>query len=312
MKDILIITLVLIQLDALAQASDNRVYMQTSKKVNRYYVDLGDKDALVFEMKTFFHGPQVGYTIKGIDTLARQSDGLYIGGKTKVIKRKDKVFLIQDAKERKEMPLVNVADRTAVNTQLNNAYYMDQYLTMNKEINYTYPSWNASWDRFDTWQRLSNKEIDHKAFRVFTDERIKFMKDSIVEVQNRCTVLMNYLIQNVATINYISLKDSLEKLPMDYLSSYSQKVVYMVAKEKSEFFFQLAKDSTPDRRGHIFNSIGSRDKEVLTKLRLVEGHADMKKAFLKDIKFRNRMPFIAAGLVLVECAAIVCLVTIIF
>jgi hypothetical protein len=311
MKNILIITLLLIQLDALAQAGDNREYMQTSKKINRYYVDLGEMNALVFEIETFFHGPQMGYTIKGIDTLARQSDGWYIGKKTKIIKKRDKLFLIREAKKKKEMSLVNVEDRAAANTQLNNAYYLDQYLKMSKAINYVYPLWDASWSRFDTWKQLSNKEIDHKAFRVYADERIKFMKDSIVEVQNRYTVLMNYLIQNVATINYISLKDSLEKLPMDYFSSYSREIVYTVAKEKPEFFFQLAEDSTPDRMLYIFNSIGNRDKEVLTKLRLVKGHADMKKAFFKDIKFRTRMPFVAAGLVLVECAAIVCLVAVI-
>ncbi len=312
MKNILIVTFLLIQFDVLAQTDDNRVYMQTSKKVNRYYVDLGEMDAQVFEMETFLHGPQMGYAIKDIDTLVRQSDGLYVGEKTKIIRKKNKLFLIRESNKKKEMSLVNVADRAAANTQLNNSYYLDRYLTMSKEVNYTYPLWNASWSRFDTWQRLSNKEIDHKAFRVFADERIKFIKDSVADTQNRYTVLMNYLIQNAAIISYISLKDSLEKLPMDYLSSYSQKVVYTVAKEKPEFFFQLAEDSTPDRRDYIFNSIGIRDKEVLAKLRSVEGHSDMKKAFLKDIKFRRRMPFIAAGLVLVECAAIVFLVVVIF
>jgi hypothetical protein len=276
---LLIITLVLIQLNVRAQVSDNRLFLETSKKANHYYVDLGEKDALFFEVEMFSHGPQIGYSIKCIDTLVRQSDGTYTSATAKLSKNKDVLLLVREAKRNKEMSLVNVTSRASANAQLNNAYYLDRYLAMSKEISYTYPFWNASWNRFDEWQKLNNKEINHKAFRIFTDERMTFMKDSIVEAQNRYTQLMNYLIQNIAAINYISLRDSLEKLPMDYLSSYFQKVVYEVAKEKPAFFFRLAEDSISKRQSYIFGSIGSRDKEVLAKLKLVEGHDKIKKDF---------------------------------
>lgn len=286
--------------------------METSKRANHYYVDLGEMDALVFEVRMFSHGPEIGYSIKRIDTLARHFDGSYIGGMTKIMRKKDAFILIRESGKKKKMSLVNVENSSSANTQLNNAYYLDRYLVMSKEINYIYPLWNASWSRFGEWQKLNNKEINHKAFREFTDERITFMKDSIVEAQNRYTTLMNYLVQNAATMDYISLKDSLEKLPVDYSSSYFQKVVREVAKKKPEFFFQLAEDSVFKRQSDIFDSIGSREKEVLAKLKLVEGHNKIKKAFFKDIKFRRSMPFVAVGLTLVECAAIVCLVVVIF
>lgn len=309
---LLVITLLLIQLKVQAQASDNRLFLETSKKANHYYVDLGEMDALVFEVGMFPHGPEMGCRIKRIDTLVRQSDGAYIGGMTKIMKKKDAFFLIHESNKKKEMSLVNVADSASANTQLNNAYYLDRYLAMSKEVDYAYPLWNASWSRFETWRQLSNKEINYKAFRIFTDERMKFMKDSIVEAQSRYTALMNHLLQNVATINYISLRDSLDKLPVDYSSSYFQKVVHEVAKKQPEFFFQLAEDSVFKRQSYIFDSIGSREKEVLAKLKLVEGHDKIKKAFLKYIKFRRSMPFVVVGLTLVECAAIVCLVVVIF
>jgi hypothetical protein len=50
----------------------------------------------------------------------------------------------------------------------------------------------------------------------------------------------------------------------------------------------------------------------LAKLKLVEGHDKIKKAFFKDIKFRKRMPFVAVGLALAECVGLVLLFVAIF
>ena len=313
----------LIQLNVIAQTSDKRVFLETSKRANHYYVDLHETDALVFEMETFLRGPEMGYAIRNIDTLARQSDGAYTGRQMKIIRKKDALYLIRESKKKKEMPLVNVADSASANAHLNNAYYLERYFEMSKEINNVFPLWNGSWDRFSTWQSLDNKEINYRAFRVFADERIKLMKDSIVEEQNRCTVLMNYLIQNIATINYMALRDSVAKLLVNDSSAYKlvyqqqpgayfQKVIYLVAKEQPEFFFRLAEEYTSKNRYYIFNSIDTRNKEVLAKLKLVEGHDNIKKAFFKDIKYRRSMPFVAVGLALAECVGLVLLFVVIF
>jgi hypothetical protein len=231
------------------------VFLETSKRANHYYVDLYETDALVFEMETFLHGPEMGYAIRNIETLIRQSDGAYTGRQMKIIKKKDALYLIRESKKKKEMPLVNVADSASANAHLNNSYYLERYLEMSKEINNAFPLWNGSWDRFSTWQSLNNKEINYRAFRTFADERIKLMKDSIVEEQNRCAVLMNYLIQNITTINYTALRDSVAKLLVNDSSTYKlvyqlqpsayfQKVIYQVAKEQPEFFFRLAEEYT--------------------------------------------------------------------
>jgi hypothetical protein len=320
---LLIVTGLLIQLNAVAQTSDKSVFLETSKKANHYYVDLHETGALVFEMETFSQGPEMGYAIGNIDTLIRQSDGAYTGRQMKIIKKKDALYLIGESKKKKEMPLVNVADSASANAHLNNSYYLERYLEMSKEINNAFSLWNGSWDRFSTWQSLNNKEINYRAFRTFADERIKLMKDSIVEEQNRCAVLMNYLIQNITTINYTALRDSVAKLLVNDSSTYKlvyqlqpsayfQKVIYQVAKEQPEFFFRLAEEYTSKDQYYIFNSTGAHDKNVLAKLKLVEGHGKIKKAFFKDIKFRKRMPFVAVGLALAECVGLVLLFVAIF
>ena len=332
---LLLVAVLSIQLNVVAQTSGKRVIMEASERANHYYVDLHETDALVFEMETFLHGPEMGYAIRNIDTLIRQSNGAYAGRQMKIIKKKDALlYLIRESKKKKEIPLVNVADSASANAHLNNAYYLERYFEMSKEINNVFPLWNGSWDRFSTWQSLNNKVINYRAFRAFADERIKLMKDSIVEEQNRCTVLMNYLIQNIATINYMALRDSVAKLLVNHSSAYFpkvvhhehrleflsinhsiayfQKVIYQVAKEQPEFFFRLAEEYTSKDQYYFFNSIGAHDKDVLAKLKLVEGHDKIKKAFFKDIKFRKRMPFVAVGLALAECVGLVLLFVAIF
>lgn len=317
MKYILIVVVYLLGLtSAMAQRDSSRMLLEAMKKSLVYYVDLGDKNALAFRMGEYYGAAPRGYTIVGIDTLVRQPDSTYIGKKIKIIWRNRHLLLIRESKNKKEMVLTPVVNIGTVNEELNNAYYLDRYLAMSKEIDQLFPMYDYRYyyfnDRYNSWERLKNKRMKHSAFRIFADERIKYVRDSIVERYNHSIAIMNYLIQNVSTIDYVALRDSLAKLPIGYSNSYYKKVVNTVARNKPEFFFRLAEDYTFTMQSSLFDSIGARDKEVLEKLKSVEGHEKIKKAFFKDIKYRKTMPIASMGLAFIELVGFIALMSVIF
>jgi hypothetical protein len=315
MKYTLVVILNLISsILALAQNDSSRVLLEAIKRSKVYYVDLGRTDALVFEMGSHHGAAPRGYKIASVDTLVWQPDSTYIGTKVKIIQKNNSLTLIRGSKKgKREMLLVPVVNTAVANEELNNAYYLDRYSVVNTEVDqlfrmYSHPLEN----RYDSWEKLKNKRMKHSAFRIFADARIKYMRDSTVERHNRNLAIMNYLIQNISTIGYAALRDSLAKLPMDNINSYYKRVVYEVANNKPEFFFRLVEDHTFTKQSYLFYSIGARDKEVLKKLESVAGHDKIKRDFFRDIKSRKIMPVAGIGLAIIELAGFIALMSVIF
>lgn len=314
MKYTLVVILNLINsILALAQNDSSRVLLEAIKRSKVYYVDLGKTDALVFEMGSYYGAAPRGYTIASVDTLVWQSDSIYIGKKNRVIQKNGSLTLIRESKKKKKEMLLMPVVNTAANEELNNAYYLNRYSVVNTEVDhlfrmYSHPLGNG----YDSWEKLKNKRMKHSEFRIFTDARIKYMRDSTVERHNRNLAIMNYLIQNISTIGYVGLRDSLAKLPMDNVNSYYKRVVYEVANNKPEFFFRLVEDNTFTKQSYFFYSIGERNKEVLRKLESVEGHDKIKRDFFRDIKSRKIMPVAGMGLAIIELAGFIALMSVIF
>jgi hypothetical protein len=187
------------------------------------------------------------------------------------------VFEVQNKKASKYQ-LDASTNTAAVNTNLNNAYFLDHFIALSDELNKAYPLNNYSFRAgFSRWNSLDNKEAPHAEFKNYADARLKEMRDSISQEQDKYVSVTNSLVQNIETIEYGSLKDSLDKLPSASSpnSKYFSAVINEVAKRRPDYFFRLAEDF-PDKRSAIFNSVEN-NKQVIAGLKAVERHKDAKR-----------------------------------
>ena len=282
MKQIIIIILLFSNLLALGQEDANKYLLQAGNKFAVYFVDLNNNDARVYDMGKYLDKAGTGYSIAATDTLLRQADGSFSGKRSKIFTENSKLFLTTEFRKSKKYRLDTVKNLGIANTQLNNAYYLDHYFEMSRELNRKYPLSDHSFrNGFFSWKQMPNKDIDHLKFREAADQRLKEIKDSISGEQDSYVAITNFIIQDIKILDYNSLKDSLVKLPADYrdVRGYYGTVINVVAKQRPEYFFKLAEDF-PNNRNLIFFAV-KRDKETIAALKAVEGHAETKEAFFK-------------------------------
>lgn len=281
---------------SIGQDNTTRTFLQTNNKLHLYYVELGDSAAYVFEMGRYLDKGGSGYAIDHTDTLSRQPTGNYLGKTTQIEKENNNYYLLTNLKKTKKFFIDAVKNISTVNIHLNNAYFLGSYFKLAEAINIKYPLQHQSFrNGFSAWDDLSNKEADVKLFRVFTDERLKKMKDSITHLQDGFTALANYIIRDGKTLQYQVLKDSLLKLPATFSGSgsYYGSVVSAIAKQNPAYFFRLAEDF-PENRSLIFSAVPN-DSELINGLKTVEGYDEIKKQFFKDRKFNKTIFYRIVG-----------------
>jgi hypothetical protein len=238
---------------ACGQTDTSRQFLQTNSKSNLYYVDLKDADLKVYAMGRYYDVAGQGYAIVKTDTLQKQPDGSYGGRYYRIIDEKDGLYLVNTLRKNSKSRLDTASASNLVNKNLNNAYYLDQYLDMSRKLNAAYPL-----NRFDfrqgfyTWKAMAEqaKEMDYQQFREIADKRFKEINDSTSIVQDKNTRLANYINKNIHSIDYTTLKDSLSQLPAEYVSnsSYYKTVIDTIALRQPEYFFRLAEDLPEDRK----------------------------------------------------------------
>jgi hypothetical protein len=274
-----------------------------------YYADLNDATAYVYAMGGYLDKAGTGYSIRKTDTLTRQPDGSYNGGTTKIITENSKRWLVIEEKKARRLLLEPAKDAALVNTNLNNAYYLDSYFKMSEVLNKAYPLQHHSFrNGFYTWKNLPNKEMEYMLFKAFANGRLKSIRDSIGNVHDGYSALMNDIIQNLKTSSYDTLKARLTKLPAEYRSSswYYGTVVNEAARQQPAYFFRLAADF-PANRSLIFMAVED-DKAVVKGLKAAEGQDEMKKAFFKDRRFGKTMPYKTVGIYAVAAGLITWLI----
>jgi hypothetical protein len=297
MKYLIVIVILLNYLCTSGQEG-GRIFLQTGSKTGLYYVDLNDSFAFVYKMGFYDDAAGRGYVINQTDTLAKQLNGTYYGRFKEIISENNKFYLVTKSKSKKKhyLEVVKASALSGINNNLNNAYYLDHYFKMAHELNRSYPLNHHSFrDGFYSWERIQNKEKDYLQFRELANVLLKSIKDSISLIQDSHGATTNYLVQNVNTVNYSILKDSLTKLPPDYKSKswYYGTVINEVAKQQPTYFFKLAEDF-PENRSLIFIAPDD-SKDVLQALKMVEGHDKIKKEFLKDRRFRKTLIYRIIG-----------------
>lgn len=290
------ILLLLSHLPAPAQDGAGRIFFQTNSKKHLYYVDMDNSAAAVYDMGSYLDKAGTGYSIRKTDTLARQPDGSYSGSISRIIRENNRLYLVNGDNKVRKFRIDTVRSLTAFNNNLNNAYYLDSYFRMSKELNEAYPLSHHSFrNGYYTWKELPNKELDYLQFREFANNRIKNIRDSIGQLQHSRTALTNYIIQNIGTLEYSTLKDSLAKLSPEYAypSGYYRAVINAAATQRPAYFFRLAEEF-PANRSLIFSSVEN-NKEILGRMKAVEGHDEIKKEFFREMKFEKSIPYKIIG-----------------
>jgi len=283
-------------LSALAQDGAGRTFLQTNSKTHLYYVDMDNSAAVVYDVGKYLDKAGMGYSIKKTDTLARQADGSYSGNALKIIRENNRLYLVREDRKGRKFRIDTVPSSTVFHTNVNNAYYLDSYFRMSRDLNNAYPLFHHSFrDGFRTWKELPDKELDYLQFMEFAHNHISNIRDSISKLQVSRTALTNYIIKNISTLEYNTLKDSLAKLPPEYAgqSRYYSEVINAAAVKRPEYFFRLAEDF-PANRSLIFSSVEN-NKEVFGRMKTVEGHDEIKKEFFKERKFEKSMPYLVIG-----------------
>ncbi len=279
-----------------AQGDTENRLLQTNGKKQRYYVDLTSTGGSVYKMGIYLDKAGRGSAIVSTDTLEKRTDGIYEGKHSRIVRENDQLYLITGDKKTVRRQLATSEHINVANNDLNNAYYLGQYFKMSDVLNKKYPLNHHSFrEGFAGWRVLAGKETDHKQFRILADEQLKKLKDSICVVQDRRVELSGYLVQNVRSLDYGTLKDSLTQLPCEYRSQswYFGTVVQRVAAERPEYFFRLAEDF-PAHRNLIFHAAGN-NREIIAALKNVEGHDVVKKAFFKERRSDKTMPYRVLG-----------------
>ena len=112
------LTTILLLLNYLFSAGQNsatETLFETNSKVGLFYVDLKNSQAYVYEIGRYIDKAGTGNSIKGADTLIQQSNEIYIGTHTKLIKENKKFYLVKEFKKPKKFliePVKNVEIRT--------------------------------------------------------------------------------------------------------------------------------------------------------------------------------------------------------
>ncbi len=295
------------QFSVLAQADDGRNFYKVGNKNTSYYIDLGEKEAKVFRMGRNIDPGRSWNAIVDTDTLVEQTNGIYVGKRTRIKMDESKLILIIKGKREKRLSMDYVQDNAAANRELNNAYFMERYIAMSSEVRDSFLVDRHSFRTgFIEWDRLKNKEQNYISFRMFTDTTIAHYQDSIVSTYNKYKALTNFITLNVRTVDYSVLKDSLAKLPKDDYLRYYWNAVSEIIKRKPEYLYRLVEDF-PNDQSDIFFAVNEWDKEHIGQIRAIEGHDAVKKKFVKDIRGRKYMLFHAAGMYTLIIAGVVLL-----
>lgn len=309
-KCIGIIVLVILNLkNASAQDKENPIYLEIKNKSQLCYVEMNLSTATVYQIGSYLDVAGTGPSFRSIDTLMKQSDGSFVGKKSSLMTRNQKNYLTVTSKKTKEYQLDTSENLNKVYLTLNNAYFLDRFFIMSNELNKIYPLNHYSFrNGFSRWKVLQGKEMEHHQFRGYADIQLKNISDSIIAIQNQYSALHQWLVLNIHTIEYNSLKDSLIKLPTsnESTSSYFGNVVKELSKQKPEYYFKLAED-LPEHKNMIFYAVEN-NKEVVESLKAVEGHDQVKKEFLKERKFNRTMPFKIIGAYIIAAGLIILLI----
>lgn len=227
-----------------AKAQSGKTFYKTSIKHRGYYVVLSDDSSFVYKLGAYISKNGMCAAVLKTIPLWKDVNSSYIGDSAAVVMEGGKHYLDLQMNKLRRGRLKEVHD-TVANNDLNSAYFMANFFIVEKQLEDQYPLANISWsDGFNWLRNMPFLEIDYIVFRGFADEYLKEMSDSVVRINDRYTANMNYLLENIETISYAELNDSLDVLysvPYFY-KKYVNRIAKELSKKRPEYYITVGLD----------------------------------------------------------------------
>jgi hypothetical protein len=275
-------------------SGQNVAFFKTTGKKNLHYLEFSKDNVKVYKMGSYLDVAGSGSAILLTDTLILIKENEFKGKQYSLFKNETLYTLLTDNGKKYEAVPEN--DLSKVNSELNNAYCLKSYFDLSDKLNNEFPLFHYTFrNGYYAWEKQPNKTISHTKYIEQTDKEIAIIYDSISKNQINFTITTNFITANAGPISYSILKDSISTLPIDYRpqSGYFDKSVYQMAKANPEYFYKLLQDFSTSKN-FIYFAV-DQDKELVKKLKQVQGYDDLKKEFLKDYKFGKTMPYRIIG-----------------
>lgn len=271
----------------------NSIFLKTTDKKNLHYIVFSSGNVKVYKMGKYFDKAGTAPAILQTDTLIFIKENEFQGKNYSLFKSETNYILTSNnGKNYRTGPESEVK----VNTELNNAYCVKSHIDLSHKLNKEFPLGHYTFrNGYYSWEKQSQKSINHTEFIQQTDKEIAIIYDSISKRHNAFTKTTNFITDNVKQANYIILKDSINKLPIDWRpqNGYFDKSVYQMSKTNPEYFYKLLQDF-PTSKKFIYYAV-DHDKELVKQLKQVQGYDDLKNEFFKDYRYGKTMPYRILG-----------------
>jgi hypothetical protein len=197
------------------------------------------------------------------------------------------MFLETKLEKTAKYPIDFTKNNAIINKNLNNACIFDNYTKMCRDLETRYPFSNP-WhnDVFSIWESVDQKDQNYLKFRPIAAQIIAEVKDSLSKIQDEYSSTYNFIKSNLPQIEYTTLRESLQKIPVGYIG-YNKQTIIEIARKQPTYYFRLAED-LPEQRYYIFSAI-EREEGLHKGLKAVEGHDAIKKKFFKEVKFTKSL-----------------------
>ncbi|HYE55119.1 MAG TPA: hypothetical protein VD996_09760 [Chitinophagaceae bacterium] len=254
------------------QTADCNHFLGPVKNRRMVYAALDGDSATIFRLGMWLDKRGTGYSIDtslriAVSQIERSEGKLYVDVPGKASKM-----------QKVQLDSARAGD---VNGLINNACWWDNFLKLTAEIKPQLKYYHFSFrEGFGYWEKLSNTTDCYKDFKVFAGNRIRQIRDSLLTEELAYARIADHIINNMATIDYQEVKDSIVKLPTDSYPHYHLRaVVNEITRTRPEFFFKLA-DDLPELKGTLF-AVGDWTRQAIKNLRGVDTASPSKKHFFR-------------------------------
>ncbi|MDJ1468134.1 hypothetical protein QNI19_16275 [Cytophagaceae bacterium DM2B3-1] len=268
------------------QGNSKKLFLSSTKKTHTVFIEINDQSAYLFRLGYWNKPMGSSYSLIQTDTLSRQRSTdtyLFIGTNTKIQKDQNKLYvLLSDTPDKKvlKIEIDTVTNETEINQYINNGYWHTNFSTLSVEVNAMYPIDHYSfYEGYRYWDRFTNTQDYYQDFRVFADNRLKIIRDSVIEAKSSRSQLTQHTVNNISTISYTELKNNLIELSDDSERRYFSAIVHAVCMQRTDLLFKLA-DDNPSLKEKLLYSI--QGKEAIQKIRATETNSTFKREVIKD------------------------------
>ena len=286
------------------QDNSERQLLSSTKKL--VYVELDGQYGTVFKLDRVLDPGVSWLSIHYIDTLLKQSgpNGIVYEGKRTSISAIGKDLYLEfnnaGSKKRNRLKLNYPDSIEKAYGEINNAYWFDIFERLSSEINSRFKWQHYSFRGYHAIDLGGNDRLQFQTFKIFADNRISMLRDSLIAINSSYSSSTNEVINNIEKIEYDLLKNRLAELgESPGGSGYFNAIIQSVCKSRPEWFYQLAEDM-PTKKEILFSSVYGH--ALVKKLKAVKTDSPAKEEFIKHKRRDRRFTFGAIGAALAGAA----------